>query len=227
MLIVLNLNIIKINNNTMDFTAKKIAFSKLENTIKRCTKCNLCKNIRNYVVGEGSLDSKSIFVGEAPGEKEDETGRPFIGNAGKILTKMLNKANLKREDVYITNILKCRPPNNRDPLIEEINSCAPYLIEQLEILKPKMIVPLGRYSTFFILNLFKCENTGRMIEERGRLHKLRVWDSDVFIIPTYHPAAVIYRKDLEKVFQEDIMKVAQLLSSNHSANKKLDQFFNY
>jgi len=208
--------------NTME---KKTALSKLEIIIKRCTKCDLCKSIKNYVVGEGSLDSKVIFIGEAPGEKEDELGRPFIGTAGKILTETLKKANLKREDVYITNILKCRPPSNRDPLPEEINCCVPYLVKQLEILMPKIIVPLGRYSTFFILDLFDCENKGIMSKERGRLHKIRAWNSNVFIIPTYHPAAVIYRRELENIFQEDIEKVAELLSSNDLVNKRLNQFF--
>ncbi|HIH40573.1 MAG TPA: uracil-DNA glycosylase [Halobacteria archaeon] len=211
----------------MDFMDKKTATSRLTDTIKSCTKCGLYKNIKNYVVGEGSLDSKVLFIGEAPGEKEDDLGRPFIGTAGKILTEALKKANLNREDVYITNIIKCRPPNNRDPLIEEINCCTPYLIEQLNILKPKIIVPLGRYSTFFILDLFGCDNTGRMNEERGRLHRLRAWDSNILIIPTYHPAAIIYRRELEKIFQEDIKKVAELVSPDDSVDKRLDHFFDY
>lgn len=211
----------------MDITDKEKDFLNLENTIKRCTKCNLHKSIKNYVIGEGSLNSKIIFIGEAPGEREDVMGRPFVGAAGKILTETLKNANLKREDVYITNILKCRPPGNRDPLPEEINCCTPYLIRQLEIIMPKILVPLGRYATFFILNLFKCENTGRMSEERGRLHRLKAWNSDIFIIPTYHPAAVIYRRDLVNIFKNDIKKVAELSFTEDLTDKRLDQFFDY
>ena len=123
-----------------------MSLEKLNNQILKCEKCALCKTRRNVVSGEGSSKAEIMFIGEGPGKKEDEQGRPFIGAAGKLLDKLLVFIDLKREDIYIANVVKCRPPGNRDPLPEEVEACRPWLDQQIKIIGPKLIVLLGRHS---------------------------------------------------------------------------------
>ncbi len=182
----------------------------IEEEIRNCKKCELWKSKTNYVPGEGREDARIVFIGEAPGREEDKQGRPFVGNAGKLLNELLESIGLKREDVFIGNVLKCRPPNNRDPKPEEIEACSPYLIRQLNVIKPDVIVCLGRHSASFIFDLFGLEFRG-ISRERGEVRKVRAWNKDVFIIPVYHPAAALYKPPLKEVLKRDFEKIGNLL----------------
>jgi len=182
----------------------------IEAEIRRCKKCELWKTKTNYVPGEGNSKAELVFIGEAPGREEDRQGRPFVGNAGKLLTEMIEKIGLRREDVFIGNILKCRPPNNRDPLPEEIKACSPYLIRQLDVIKPSVIACLGRYSASFIFGLFGLEFKG-ISRDRGKVKEVEKWGKKVKLIAIYHPAAVLYRPQLRQAFEEDFSAIASLL----------------
>jgi len=181
---------------------------KIKNEVLSCKKCSLHKErVKNRfypVVGEGNHQAKIMFVGEAPGLQEAKTGRPFCGVAGKILDELLESSGIKRENVYITNILKDRPPQNRDPQPEEIKACTPYLERQIEIIKPEIICPLGRYSMNFLMERFGLEDQIEGISKiHGRLFKSKSLFQDVAIIPFYHPAVATYNPNMKKVFEED------------------------
>jgi len=175
----------------------------IEKEILSCRRCELWKFKKNYVPGEGNSKAKIVFVGEAPGREEDIQGRPFVGKAGKYLTDVLKKLGVERSDVYITNVLKCRPPNNRDPNPEEIMACKPYLLKQLDIIKPDVIVCLGRFSSSTILRDFGLEFRG-ISRDRGRVFEVKKWGKIVRIIPTYHPAAVLRNKSFSDSFERDL-----------------------
>nr|AAZ32472.1 uracyl DNA glycosylase [uncultured euryarchaeote Alv-FOS1] len=170
----------------------------IDEQIRKCQKCELWKTRKNAVPGEGGFRKKVMFVGEAPGKWEDIKGRPFVGAAGKYLDELLSSIGLSRDDVFITNIVKCRPPNNRDPTSEEISACAPYLEWQIETMAPRIICPLGRFSAKFILEKFGF--TMKSISAaQGKIHR-----GTITIIPMYHPAAALYhgkwKAELEKSF---------------------------
>ncbi len=160
----------------------------------------------NLIFGEGSAEAKIIFIGEAPGAKEDELIRPFVGRSGKLLNSSLENIGLKRADVYITNIVKRRPPENRDPSILEIEAYRPYLKKQLEIIKPKIIVTLGRFA----MNYFLPE--AKMIRDQGKVFNL-----DKFLLmPIIHPAAAMRSKKSLKSFNDSFLKLKDLLSKNNA-----------
>ncbi|HJQ09173.1 MAG TPA: uracil-DNA glycosylase [Candidatus Saccharimonadales bacterium] len=164
---------------------------------------DLAKTAKHLVFGEGSPDAKIIFIGEAPGKNEDITGRPFIGAAGKFLSDMLESISLKREDVYITSILKYRPPNNRDPRPEEKTAFWPYLKAQLDIIQPVLIVTLGRHAA----NCFLPE---LMI---GKAHgQLQMWEGR-YILALYHPAAALYNSSVRQTIMEDFAKIPAVIAS--------------
>ncbi len=166
-----------------------------------CTKCNLSKSRINAVAGKGNYNAEIMFIGEAPGRNEDLKGEPFVGTAGKILTEALECAGLSRDDVFITNVVKCRPPNNRIPLEEEKISCQQYLIDELDIIKPKIICILGNTAYGSILGGDSItKNRGKVIKKNDRLYFL-----------TIHPAAVIYTPDLKQVFKDDIKSLVKTL----------------
>ncbi len=166
----------------------------------------LAAGAQNLVMGEGNADADIIFIGEAPGAKEDELGRPFVGAAGKFLDEMLASIELDRKDIYISNIVKYRPPGNRDPKPEEIEAFKPYLKKQVEIIEPKLIVFLGRHS----MNVFLPEL--KISEAHGRAYKR---DGQVYM-PLYHPAAALYNGGMRKTLLEDFAGIPRLL-------KKIDQ----
>jgi DNA polymerase len=172
--------------------------------IKTCRRCDLWKQRRNAVPGEGNLDALVLFMGEAPGYYEDVKGRPFAGAAGKLLDKLLSDIGLSRKEVFIGNVLKCRPPENRDPLKKEIKTCTPYLDQQIKIIKPKIIVTLGRHSTSYIFSKLGLKNKG-ITKLHGKIHKIRLLGFQISLIPMYHPAAVLYnigyKEELESDFQ--------------------------
>ncbi len=177
---------------------------KIKNEVLNCKKCQLYKT-RNYpVIGEGNHQAKVILVGESPGANEDKTGRPFCGAAGKILDELLETADLKREKVYITNILKDRPPNNRDPQPEEIKACTPYLERQIEIISPEVICPLGNFATRFILKKYDLEEQLKGISKiHGKVFIAKDLFGSVKIIPFYHPAAAVYNINMKEVLKKD------------------------
>ncbi len=160
----------------------------------------------NYfpVLGEGSHDAKIIFVGEAPGKNEAKTGRPFCGAAGKILDELLQSINLERKDIYITNIVKDRPPENRDPTPEEIKAYAPFLDKQLEIMKPSIIATLGRFSMVYIMEKAGLARDVLTIgQAHGKVFEGNLGWGKVCIIPLYHPAAAIYNRQLKDTLLKD------------------------
>ncbi len=174
--------------------------------VKACRRCGLWKNRRNPVLGEGNIDTKVMLVGEAPGYWEDVKGRPFVGAAGKLLNETLLEVGLSRSEVYITNILKCRPPENRDPLAGEIVNCTPFLNRQIQIIKPGLIVTLGRHSTSYILSKAGIQIEG-ITQLHGRTFETRLLGFRVLVIPTYHPAAALYNVNYKDEIKSDFQLV--------------------
>jgi len=186
------------------FKDKDEKLRKIKEEVLNCQKCSLYRN-RNYpVIGEGNHQAKIMFIGEAPGVQEDRTGRPFCGPAGKILDELLNSAGIKREDVYISNLLKCRPPNNRDPQKEEIEACSPYLEKQIEIISPKVICPLGRYSMQFLMEKFGLKEQIQPISKiHGKIFEVKNLFQNIKIIPFYHPAVATYNINTKETLKRD------------------------
>jgi len=170
--------------------------------ISSCRKCPLHRYRKNTVPGEGPLDASVMVVGEAPGRREDEEGRPFVGAAGKLLDALLELAGLSRGAVYITNIVKCRPPGNRDPKEEEIEACIPYLLRQIALIKPKLVIAVGRHAARTLYRLAGLQWTS-MTRLHGRLVDAKLAGVSVKIIATYHPAAALYKPPLRRVLEDD------------------------
>ncbi|MDP6495549.1 MAG: uracil-DNA glycosylase [Dehalococcoidia bacterium] len=175
-----------------------------------CTDCPLSRERNKAVPGEGPENAEIMLIGEAPGFNEDKQGRPFVGAAGHFLEELLALAKLRREDVYITNTVKCRPPNNRDPLPGELSACRKYVDRQIEVLSPKVIVTLGHHS---LTSFLPAE---RISKARGRPRRV----SGTTLFPIYHPAAALYQQSLRKVIEEDIMKLPALLEEMSSAQEE-------
>ncbi len=178
------------------------ALTELYEEIRNCHKCDIARSRTHAVPGEGPENAEIMFIGEAPGYHEDQQGRPFVGQAGQFLNELLASIGLKREDVYITNIIKTRPPANRDPLPVEIASCKAWLDAQLEIIRPKMIVTLGRYSMarFF---------PGKSISQ---IHGTSAQKDDVLYFAMYHPAAALHQQSLRETIMKDMQKIPVLLA---------------
>ncbi len=176
-------------------------FEDLVRRISSCTQCALSHGRTNAVPGEGSLTPKVMFIGEGPGFHEDKQGRPFVGPAGQFLDQLLASVGMKREDVYITNVVKCRPPNNRDPLPGEVEACRGYLDAQIEFLKPKVIVTLGRHS---LASFFQKEPISKA---RG---KPRLWNG-ITVLPMYHPAAALHQQSLRTIIENDFKGLPAVL----------------
>ena len=167
----------------------------------------ICKNCKNIVIGKGNPKARIMFVGEAPGRNEDEQGLPFVGAAGKNLDMLLKKVGLTLNDVYIANILKCRPPENRDPLPEEIKAHTPWLIEQIKEIKPKVICSLGNYSTKFFFaegNVEKMDSMPGITKVHGKVKEIEFHGLRIKLIPLFHPAAIIYKRDLTELWEKDM-----------------------
>lgn len=173
---------------------------------------NICPELadqaKNLVMGEGNLNAEIVFVGEAPGKKEDETGKPFVGASGRFLDEMLALAGLKRDDVYITNIVKYRPPDNRDPSETEKQAFWPYLARQLEIINPKAIITLGRHSMeFFIPDAKISQAHGQAIHQTAVYNDKT--EHEWLIIPLYHPAAALYNGSMRQILINDFLAAAE------------------
>lgn len=167
----------------------------------------LAQQATQLVIGDGNLDADIVFIGEAPGKKEDEQGLPFVGAAGKFLNVMLEAADMERSDVYITNIVKYRPPNNRDPKLSEKEAFWPYLLKQLEIIQPKAVITLGRHSMGYFLP------EAVIGEVHGQPHQVRFGQQAVTVIPLYHPAAALYNGSLRQTLIDDFIKVPKIIKS--------------
>lgn len=173
----------------------------LKNTICTCLKCPLGHTRTKFVFGVGNLNADVMFIGEAPGADEDAQGEPFVGRAGQLLNKIIEAVGMKREEVYICNILKCRPPNNREPQPSEMETCTPYLLKQIELIHPKFIICLGRISAQWLLKT--SESLGSL---RGKVHDY----SNSKLIVTYHPAALLRNPNWKRPAWEDMKMFKQL-----------------
>ena len=180
------------NSNTLQIIREEVI---------ECKKCNLSRTRKNAVPGEGPTEASIMFIGEAPGAKEDDTGIPFVGRAGNLLEKMFSNIPIFRESVFITNIVKCRPPSNRNPLDIEIESCTPYLINQINLINPRIIVTLGKYA------LLHFRPTGKISEDHG---KMLIWNKRI-LYPVYHPAAALRNKNILQSLESDLKKIPEIL----------------
>lgn len=172
-----------------------------------CQKCGLFHSRKNAVPGEGPADADIMFIGEGPGFHENEQGRPFVGAAGRFLDELLAKIGMQRSEVFITNVVKCRPPGNRDPMVEELEACGDYLERQIQSINPKVIVTLGRFSMArFLPNAKISAVHGQAVQIRGRL-----------IVPMYHPAAALHQGSLRPVIERDFAQLPELIAGASAA----------
>lgn len=174
-----------------------------------CLECALGQNRKNVVLGSGNLDSEIVLIGEAPGRREDESGLPFVGSAGKLLDKLLESAGLRRKDIFIGNILKCRPPRNRRPKKAEVNSCEEFLLRQLEIIKPKVIAAMGNSAFSYFQSRYGLGDNV-IGDSHGKIYIAEESWGKIKLVPLYHPAAAIYRRQLLGDLEIDMKKVAGL-----------------
>jgi len=177
------------------------ALTPLNQEIAACPDCDLCRTRSHAVPGEGPEDAEIMFVGEAPGFYEDQQGRPFVGPAGRFLEELLASVGLRRDQVFIANVIKCRPPENRDPLPKEIDACRKWLTRQIELIKPKVIVTLGRYSLAWF---FPGESIGRM-------HGQARYREGMCFLPLYHPAAALHAGNMRRTIEEDFRRLPTIL----------------
>jgi len=177
------------------------ALTTLNQEIATCPDCDLCRTRSHAVPGEGPADAEIMFVGEAPGFYEDQQARPFVGPAGRFLEELLASVGLRRDQVFIANVIKCRPPENRDPLPKEIEACRKWLARQIELIKPKVIATLGRYSLAWFF-------PGESI---GRIHGQPRYRDGTCFLPLYHPAAALHAGNMRRTIEEDFRRLPTIL----------------
>jgi len=175
--------------------------TQLYDQIRVCQKCDLAKGRTNAVPGEGPENAEIMMIGEAPGFHEDRQGRPFVGAAGNLLDELLAIINLKRDQIYICNVLKCRPPQNRDPQPDEMDACKPYLDQQIELIKPKIIITISRFA------MARWFADKKISEIHGKPKKF----GNLVVLPMYHPAAALHQPSLRRTLEEDFKKIPQIL----------------
>lgn len=188
--------------------SKQEKLQELNDRLAKCGDCALHSGCRNVVPGEGSAEAEIMFIGEGPGAKEDELGRPFVGAAGKFLDEMLSIIGLKRQDVYIANVVKCRPPGNRDPLPEETAACWTWLLEQIKIIQPRLIVTLGRHS----MERFLPGQKISQIHGKALRREIPKIDKQVFYT-LYHPAAALYNGSMREILIKDFKRIPKVLEA--------------
>ena len=193
----------------MDTKQKRM--DELFNQIRKCRKCALWEKARNPVPGQGDLNASLMLIGEAPGYHEDVKGQPFVGSAGRVLDELLMSIGIKRDEIFIANIIKHRPDENRDPSEEEIKACGPYLEHQIQIIEPRMIVTLGRYSTKYVLSKVGIEFQG-ISKLRGRVIEKNLFGIRLKIMPTFHPAATLYNPKYRNFLENDFKMINRLLT---------------
>ncbi|HAD81312.1 TPA: uracil-DNA glycosylase [Candidatus Edwardsbacteria bacterium] len=191
----------------MSSSGRSGALARYQKEISGCAKCPLSKTRTNFVFGDGDPKADMVFVGEAPGHDENLQGKPFVGAAGQLLTKIIEAIKLDRSQVYICNILKCRPPGNRNPEPREIEMCEPYLIRQLELIKPKVICALGTFAAQTLL-----KNTTPISKLRGQIH----YYHDIKLVPTFHPAALLRNPAWKRQTWEDVQLVRKIYDQERS-----------
>ncbi|MDQ3971556.1 MAG: uracil-DNA glycosylase [Thermoproteota archaeon] len=190
------------------------SLEKIAADVRGCPLCKLARTRKNAVPGEGQLSAKIMFIGEAPGRSEDEKGRPFVGAAGRILDDLLEKAGIERSQEFITNMVKCRPPNNRVPKVDELTACRPYLDRQIALIKPKVICILGRTAYSSLLGGSSITaSRGKIVERAGQKYFL-----------TFHPAAVIYNKGLLSALEADLKKLAVEINKEEESKASLEDY---
>lgn len=194
---------------------KEERMKKLVGEVLNCRRCRLCNGRRNPVVGEGDVEASVVFVGEAPGHWEDKMGRPFVGSAGRLLDRLLGHVGLERSKVYITNVVKCRPPENRRPRSDEIGACTPFLEEQLEIIAPRILAPMGNSATGYMMKWLNLGHSS-MGDAHGRKVPAKAPWGRVIIFPLYHPAAALYDRNLETEMMADFESLRRLLDAEGS-----------
>jgi len=182
--------------------ASEREMQKVAEEVTGCTLCELSRSRNHAVPGEGNIHSRIMFIGEGPGWHEDQQGRPFVGNAGKFLNELLAKAGLEREDVFITNVVKCRPPGNRDPLPDEIAACSTYLERQMKAIDPDVVVTLGRFS---MAKFFPGERISRIHGQAKKIGRR-------LVVPMYHPAAALHQAALRGAIEDDFAKLPKMLA---------------
>lgn len=189
-------------------------FEKALNEAMQCRRCRLSESRTNVVFGDGSLKADVMLIGEAPGFNEDREGKPFVGQAGKLLNEtLLRAAGLERSQVYITNVVKCRPPDNREPSDDEVEACFPYLSLQIQFIKPKLIVTLGNVATITLFRKFNLKHVSMSIIH-GRIFNVSTLSYGSFkIIPTYHPATALYDPRVSGVMLEDWRRIGEIVKS--------------
>lgn len=186
---------------------KEAALNALREEIGDCQRCKLSKSRTHIVFGEGNIDARIMFIGEAPGKEEDIQARPFVGDAGQLLTRLIKKMGFKREDVYIANIIKCRPPMNRDPQDDEIAACFPFLERQIEIISPRIIVSLGKVSAHTLLRIEGNISKFSISKVRGKFYEYK----GIPIMPTFHPAYLLRNPKDKWLTWEDAQAVLKRL----------------
>lgn len=197
---------------------KKELLDQIEKQVGRCKECRLYRTRKKAVPGVGGISAKVVFVGEAPGANEDERGIPFCGRAGNLLDEMLNAIHLRRSDVWIGNVIKCRPPDNRQPMVDELRSCKPYLEEQLKVLNPKVIVTLGKFAMdHFVKN-------GQISKDHGVPKVV----GSYIIYPIYHPAAALRSTQVLMILRRDFLRIPKVISGeiipeDQAPSKKKDE----
>lgn len=189
-----------------DAVERAAALREYSEHVASCTKCALAQGRTQVVFGSGSPDADLMFVGEAPGFHEDQQGVPFVGQAGKLLDKLLAGIGMTRADVFVANVLKCRPPGNRDPLPDEIAACEPHLFRQIELIEPKLVATLGNFAT----KLLSGSPTG-ITRVHGHPQEVTLGTRTVTLYPIYHPAAALYTPSMLKVLEEDFARIPELL----------------
>jgi DNA polymerase len=184
----------------------------LNREIMTCTLCRLSEGRIHAVPGEGPVPARILLVGEAPGKREDELGRPFVGRAGSILEELLCSIGLSRDEVFITSINKCRPPGNRDPKDDEIAACHPYLERQIELLKPQVIVPMGRFAAREICRTFGLAG-GKISDIHGHVLHARARHASLLVLPVYHPAVITHNPNLRPELDADFARLKKVLEN--------------
>ncbi|MBT8506914.1 uracil-DNA glycosylase [Methanomicrobiaceae archaeon CYW5] len=182
----------------------------IDDAVRTCTRCPLAETRTTAVPGEGPIPARILFIGEAPGRNEDAQGRPFVGRAGKILDDLLAGIGVARGEVFITNIVKCRPPGNRDPTPAEIEACRPYLERQIALIRPEVIVTLGRFAMHWVLESHGVK-PGPISEMHGKVVTIQWSGGERTVVPVYHPAATIYRPAFREVLAADFGTIREVI----------------
>jgi uracil-DNA glycosylase family 4 len=192
------------------------ALASFEQAVAGCTRCRLAGGRTQVVFGSGHPDADLMFVGEAPGFHEDQQGVPFVGQAGKLLERLLNGIGLSRTDIYVCNVLKCRPPGNRDPHPEEIEACESHLFRQIELIQPTIVATLGNFAT----KLLSGKPTG-ITRVHGVEQEVTLGGNHVTLYPLFHPAAALYTPSMQKVLEQDFSRIPELLGNGDSCSEQL------